>query len=1638
MTELVVNPFVSEAQRAWMFANEPAMAKRWAKHTPKKRRLPPRRHPVTNGRIARIDPSRTITLRRQFAAELAKRFNLLRREIVNLVLRDDALGLRRRQKFVLHYDPDQPRDEKGQWTSTITSNDVGKILEKQYVNQKASKENILGYNPETNEPIYSIGKERFESAFLQDKWVTSKTFHLHEIPIDSVSPTADIHTLTETHSSGPIIVDVNPGGYGRLHGMFGAPPRVIILDGKHRYASAKSRGEKTIQAYVGSEALVHVGQIRNAFCPTGEGGGVDPTCSPGSGSSGLPNRVREAFAKATAVLSDKYRIEVQRDGDWDILHFKLSGETRTEQTIAVKIASNGDVYLADVYVPNLLRGKGLLTSALSDIRKQPGVSGILRVSVGMDVKGWDNIARRAGFKREPVVNAFCPTGPGGGQDNSCSPGGVKLPEHERQYISDMFDDLGTVEQVEKLSMPIREGVKSGNPSAGFGACTVLSLIEYKKNGGSLYVGYVADKGKYDESVRRHTPEDWSFMSEAVPHAWNVQDGVIVDRALGSDDAKTKVYLGRRVPDGKLRSMTDDKQLARWKSLFAGVENAFCPTGEGGGVDPSCSPGGRAATKTPEFKRWFSKSKVVDEKGEPMTMYHGTRSDFSQFKTDTADEGWGMLDRVLGSHFAEDPSVTSAFSTGEYSRLRGDYHIDAFEPQNSWYRDPSTGKVVYGTDKDFNAIAVIKKGDTGEVEPYNVEKHGSTYGIREKFGADTELYMIKGGGRTLPVHLSISNPLVVDPPGREMDQTSIHKAVVSAVVPHNRQLFVDAVSQAGYGSKEVAGEMWDSFKAEKPYKSGSEYGNYANLEAFINDRGSTLFSNGAHAREAKATLQKLGYDGIKYRNTSGNEVKEKANPWAWIAFNPTQIKSATGNKGAFDPNDPIITHAEGRWQFHSTEQKLTAFREWLKRQILLHVVGEYLDEHAWWNRYIMEGFRKGAARAFDDTRPQVRAAMGRDQEAVRDFYAGTKDEFLRSSFNLPVPREKVKILASRTFTDLKGVTDGMAAKISHSLVDGLIKGDNPRAIARELAKAVDFSRARAETVSRTEIIRCHAEGQLDAFERLGVTEVGVMAEWATAHDARVCPLCRPLDGMVMKVGEATGLLPRHPNAVFAGSTFASYGKCEELVRAWYRGPAVILVIGAGRHRTTIGPNHPVLTWRGMVPAAQLQKGDKILYDTRGDLSSHSCNIKEMPTVENVFASSVAVLGNSGIVSSASDLHGDRVFCQGEVQAIRPAGSLLFVFDSCGVEQLRQSDFTRPNPQTHLGASLGSHNLSLESILLSSASSVSSNRALAVGQDSFDPHSDQPFVDYAAVNTQSFRDGALRFSGQVSLPNFFEWKRVHEISFGEYEGLAFDATTATSLYYSGGLVVSNCRCAWLPANVGEDESKQKRGKSNIAGAINDSYRAELPKRTKRTLAQQKTRSTWGGADKTIARVRPTSVFNPTHNVFCPTGKGGGVDPSCSPTSSARDFVEGVSLTSSATPQSLDVFTRKELKKTVAKGEYTVYRGIGIIKERVSKDEMTQLRSLKKGDPAPSWITERRHGTSVKPFNSWTTSESVAKRYKEGSVEIVLKGIAPRDVVVADLSNLRGIPGFDKDLVHYGKIEHEIIIEGPVSAIIHSIKK
>jgi len=67
-----------------------------------------------------------------------------------------------------------------------------------------------------------------------------------------------------------------------------------------------------------------------------------------------------------------------------------------------------------------------------------------------------------------------------------------------------------------------------------------------------------------------------------------------------------------------------------------------------------------------------------------------------------------------------------------------------------------------------------------------------------------------------------------------------------------------------------------------------------------------------------------------------------------------------------------------------------------------------------------------------------------------------------------------------------------------------------------------------------------------------------------------------------------------------------------------------------------------------------------------------------------------------------------------------------------------------------------------------------------------------------------------------------------------------------------------CSYVPANVGESGEGQVYSQKDIKAAIDASIEAELPKRTKRSLAEQKKRTSWLGADADIDEDRPKSVL------------------------------------------------------------------------------------------------------------------------------------------------------------------------------------
>jgi hypothetical protein len=196
----------------------------------------------------------------------------------------------------------------------------------------------------------------------------------------------------------------------------------------------------------------------------------------------------------------------------------------------------------------------------------------------------------------------------------------------------------------------------------------------------------------------------------------------------------------------------------------------------------------AQTKTPEFKKWFGDSKVVDADGKPLVVYHGTVSDFTEFKKARND---------IGMHFGT--------------------------PEQANHR-----VLAPGYDPLINVM---------------------------------------------PVFLSIKNPLRV-PDAANWDDA---------------RNFID-VLQDGIDVGTIDGKDVEAVKRMQ-----------AQIRTWI-DEPTSRRNQSDYIRKA---IQDEGYDGVVYKNEyEGSTDTEDS----YIAFDPTQIKSATGNTGAFDGENPDIRYS----------------------------------------------------------------------------------------------------------------------------------------------------------------------------------------------------------------------------------------------------------------------------------------------------------------------------------------------------------------------------------------------------------------------------------------------------------------------------------------------------------------------------------------------------------------------------------------------------------------------------------------------------------------------------------------------------------------------------------------------------------
>jgi len=322
-----------------------------------------------------------------------------------------------------------------------------------------------------------------------------------------------------------------------------------------------------------------------------------------------------------------------------------------------------------------------------------------------------------------------------------------------------------------------------------------------------------------------------------------------------------------------------------------------------------------------FWRWFKDSKAVDDQGRPIVMYHGTRRPDrigNQFRKTRATSG-------PMSFFTDDPALASSYATNKQ-----DTSLEPPSDYAEWFQyKPAGSRATVDIDRAWfmlspqeRAIITEKLPHVTSIDPDGNEsstyrlggpkEYGMSggdrwaYEIRQARGnvlkAAKEIWLSSGalfdserdfirvlelGGMdtskvayadpnatypaVLPVHLSIQNPF--------------------ATSPENVAAIMDDFQRSANRQRSV--QNWGADQWDKRNVSASEW---------MGRLREDVQNNTAHAWTSipdwvTKVLASKGYDGIKDLGGKSGGVEHNV----WIPFDDGQVKSATGNRGTFDPS-----------------------------------------------------------------------------------------------------------------------------------------------------------------------------------------------------------------------------------------------------------------------------------------------------------------------------------------------------------------------------------------------------------------------------------------------------------------------------------------------------------------------------------------------------------------------------------------------------------------------------------------------------------------------------------------------------------------------------------------------------------------
>jgi len=329
------------------------------------------------------------------------------------------------------------------------------------------------------------------------------------------------------------------------------------------------------------------------------------------------------------------------------------------------------------------------------------------------------------------------------------------------------------------------------------------------------------------------------------------------------------------------------------------------------------------TETPEFKQFFGDSKVVDDNGDPIVVYHNTNSDFTTFDGSKDGSAQGYSSQVPGFWFAQDERVAGMFGKNQiasYLSIQNPKYLTAKEYMKRYmYEGRNPVRFRDKLEKQgFDGLIITPDPEYANGRgPVGTEEWGQTNYVAFRPEQIKSATGNNGNFDGTNPDITKSTPRTMDESGRAYtpEQQAMHRNIGRTVdVPSMKEKVQEL--RKGLGMKLAQGIV-DQFA---PIKQLSQHayalarlskGAAGAIEAFLK-HGKLSIADGVYdADNTGGVIDRLG---VPLHGEMGDFL-------TWVAGNRAERLMAEGKENLFTPADIAAAKslADGKSDFDYTIQ-----------------------------------------------------------------------------------------------------------------------------------------------------------------------------------------------------------------------------------------------------------------------------------------------------------------------------------------------------------------------------------------------------------------------------------------------------------------------------------------------------------------------------------------------------------------------------------------------------------------------------------------------------------------------------------------------------------------------------------------------